>query len=114
MTQIIYSVIGVVFFVAVPRVRHGHQASCSRYTYILGLAGIFLIAFPALLPSQHQRGGRHRREDPGLASAGSPSSRKSSGSCCSPRFFASYLVVNGRKLSLLTEKWWIFSLPRAA
>jgi cell division protein FtsW (lipid II flippase) len=26
--------------------------------------------------------------------------------------FASYLVVNGRKLSLLTEKWWIFSLPR--
>ena len=26
--------------------------------------------------------------------------------------FASYLVVNGKKLSLLTEKWWIFSLPR--
>ena len=26
--------------------------------------------------------------------------------------FASYLVVNGMKLSLLTEKWWIFSLPR--
>jgi cell division protein FtsW (lipid II flippase) len=26
--------------------------------------------------------------------------------------FASYLVINGKKLSLLTEKWWIFSLPR--
>ena len=26
--------------------------------------------------------------------------------------FASYLVVNGKKMSLLTEKWWIFSLPR--
>src|SRR6185437_8397614 len=26
--------------------------------------------------------------------------------------FASYLVMNGKKLSLLTEKWWIFTLPR--
>jgi cell division protein FtsW (lipid II flippase) len=26
--------------------------------------------------------------------------------------FASYLVINGKKLSLLTEKWWIFTLPR--
>ena len=49
MTQVIYSLIGVGCFVAVlkfisePRV-------LQRYTYILGLVGMFLIALPAFLP----------------------------------------------------------------
>jgi cell division protein FtsW (lipid II flippase) len=81
------------------------------YTYVLGLAGLFLIALPALLPSSIS----------GVAGTGAKIQVSIGGFSVQPEefgklllatSFASYLVVNGKKLSLLTEKWWIFSLPR--
>jgi cell division protein FtsW (lipid II flippase) len=75
------------------------------------LAGLFLIALPALLPSSIS----------GVAGTGAKIQvsigqfsvqPEEFGKLLLAASFASYLVVNGRKLSLLTEKWWIFSLPR--
>jgi cell division protein FtsW (lipid II flippase) len=81
------------------------------YTYILGLIGIGLIGIPALLPSSIS----------GVAGTGAKIQVSLGGFAVQPEefgklllaaSFASYLVINGKKLSLLTEKWWIFSLPR--
>jgi cell division protein FtsW (lipid II flippase) len=109
-TQIIYSVLGVAVLVAflalIPDVRR-----LQPYTYILGLIGIGLIAIPALLPSRIS----------GVAGTGAKIQVAIGGFSVQPEefgklllaaSFASYLVINGKKLSLLTEKWWIFSLPR--
>jgi len=85
--------------------------SLQPYTYVLGLVGIGLIAIPALLPSSIS----------GVAGTGAKIQVSIGGFSVQPEefgklllaaSFASYLVVNGRKLSLLTEKWLIFSLPR--
>ncbi len=110
-TQIIYSVIGVVVLVVF-------------------LALIKDIKAPAAV-HLHLRPGRHRSSSRSprccrRASAGWPGPRakiqvsiggfsvqpEEFGKLLLAASFASYLVVNGRKLSLLTEKWWIFSLPR--
>ena len=109
-TQIIYSVLGVAVFVLflalVKDIRR-----LQPYTYILGLVGMGLIAIPALLPSSIS----------GVAGTGAKIQVSIGGFSFQPEefgklllaaSFASYLVINGRKLSLLTEKWWIFSLPR--
>jgi cell division protein FtsW (lipid II flippase) len=109
-TQIIYSVLGVAvlvgFLALIPDVRR-----LQPYTYILGLIGIGLIAIPALLPSRIS----------GVAGTGAKIQVAIGGFSVQPEefgklllaaSFASYLVINGKKLSLLTEKWWIFSLPR--
>jgi len=109
-TQIIYSVLGIAVFVAflalIPDIRR-----LQPYTYILGLVGIGLIAIPALLPGSIS----------GVAGTGAKIQVSIGGFSFQPEefgklllaaSFASYLVVNGKKLSLLTEKWWIFSLPR--
>ncbi len=109
-TQIIYSVLGVavlvVFLALIPDIRR-----LQPYTYILGLIGIGLIAIPALLPSRIS----------GVAGTGAKIQVAIGGFSVQPEefgklllaaSFASYLVINGKKLSLLTEKWWIFSLPR--
>jgi cell division protein FtsW (lipid II flippase) len=109
-TQIIYSVLGVavcvLFLALVPDIRR-----LQPYTYILGLTGIGLIAIPALLPSRIS----------GVAGTGAKIQvaigsfsfqPEEFGKLLLAASFASYLVINGRKLSLLTEKWWIFSLPR--
>ena len=109
-TQIIYSVIGVVVLVVFLALIKDIKA-LQPYTYIFGLAGLFLIAVPALLPSSIS----------GVAGTGAKIQVSIGGFSVQPEefgklllaaSFASYLVVNGRKLSLLTEKWWIFSLPR--
>ena len=109
-TQIIYSVIGVVVLVVFLAVVKDIK-TLQPYTYIFGLAGLFLIALPALLPSSIS----------GVAGTGAKIQVSIGGFSVQPEefgklllaaSFASYLVVNGRKLSLLTEKWWIFSLPR--
>jgi cell division protein FtsW (lipid II flippase) len=110
MTQIIYTVLGiavlVLFLAFVKDIR-----SLQPYTYVFGLIGILLIAIPALLPSSIS----------GVAGTGAKIQVSIGGFSIQPEefgklllaaSFASYLVVNGRKLSLLTEKWWIFSLPR--
>ena len=109
-TQIIYSVLGVAAFVLflafIKDIR-----TLQPYTYVLGLIGFLLIAIPALLPSSIS----------GVAGTGAKIQIDIGGFSVQPEefgklllaaSFASYLVVNGRKLSLLTEKWWIFSLPR--
>jgi cell division protein FtsW (lipid II flippase) len=109
-TQIIYSVIGVIVLVLFLRFVKDIK-SLQPYTYLLGLAGLFLIALPALLPSSIS----------GVAGTGAKIQVSIGGFSVQPEefgklllaaSFASYLVVNGKKLSLLTEKWWIFSLPR--
>ncbi len=109
-TQIIYSVLGVAVFVAflalIPDIRR-----LQPYTYVLGLIGIGLIAIPALLPGSIS----------GVAGTGAKIQVSIGSFSVQPEefgklllaaSFASYLVINGKKLSLLTEKWWIFSLPR--
>jgi cell division protein FtsW (lipid II flippase) len=109
-TQIAYSVIGVIIFVAflafIKDIR-----SLQPYTYLLGLIGLVLIAIPALLPSSIS----------GVAGTGAKIQISIGGFSFQPEefgklllaaSFSSYLVVNGRKLSLLTEKWLFFSLPR--
>jgi cell division protein FtsW (lipid II flippase) len=109
-SQIIYTVLGVAVFVLflwlIKDVR-----ILQPYTYVLGLVGIGLIAIPALLPSSIS----------GVAGTGAKIQVSIGGFSIQPEefgklllaaSFASYLVVNGRKLSLLTEKWLFFSLPR--
>ena len=109
-TQIIYTVLGVAIFVAFLGLIKDIRI-LQPYTYVLGLVGIFLIAIPALLPSSIS----------GVAGTGAKIQVSIGGFSFQPEefgklllaaSFTSYLVVNGRKLSLLTEKWWIFSLPR--
>jgi cell division protein FtsW (lipid II flippase) len=109
-TQIIYTVLGVAVFVLFLAFIKDPK-SLQPYTYVLGLVGLFLIAIPALLPSSIS----------GVAGTGAKIQVDIGGFSIQPEefgklllaaSFASYLVVNGRKLSLLTEKWWIFSLPR--
>ena len=109
-TQIIYSVIGVValvvFLVFIKDIK-----VLQPYTYIFGLAGMFLIALPAMLPSRIS--GVAGTSAKIQVSIGQFSIQPEEfGKLLLAASFASYLVVNGRKLSLLTEKWWIFSLPR--
>jgi cell division protein FtsW (lipid II flippase) len=109
-TQIIYSVIGVVvlvLFLAFIKDVKGLQP----YTYIFGLAGMFLIAIPALLPSSIS-GVAGTSAKIQVSIGGFSIQPEEFGKLLLAASFASYLVVNGRKLSLLTEKWWIFSLPR--
>jgi len=109
-TQVIYSVLGVAVFVAFLALIKDIRR-LQPYTYLLGLVGMGLIAIPALLPSSIS----------GVAGTGAKIQVSIGGFSFQPEefgklllaaSFASYLVINGRKLSLLTEKWWIFSLPR--
>jgi cell division protein FtsW (lipid II flippase) len=109
-TQIIYTVLGVVIFVLFLWLIKDIKV-LQPYTYVLGLVGIGLIAIPALLPSSIS----------GVAGTGAKIQVTIAGFSFQPEefgklllaaSFASYLVVNGRKLSLLTEKWLFFSLPR--
>jgi cell division protein FtsW (lipid II flippase) len=109
-TQIIYSVLGVVVLVVFLKFVKDIK-SLQPYTYMLGLAGLILIALPAVLPASIS-------EVPGttariqISIGGFSVQPEEFGKLLLASSFASYLVVNGRKLSLLTEKWWIFSLPR--
>jgi cell division protein FtsW (lipid II flippase) len=109
-TQIIYSVLGVAVFVAFIALINDIRR-LQPYTYVLGLIGIGLIAIPALLPGSIS----------GVAGTGAKIQVSIGSFSVQPEefgklllaaSFASYLVINGKKLSLLTEKWWIFSLPR--
>jgi cell division protein FtsW (lipid II flippase) len=109
-TQIIYSVIGVVVLVAFLAFIKDVKG-LQPYTYIFGLAGMFLIAIPALLPSSIS-GVAGTSAKIQVSIGGFSIQPEEFGKLLLAASFASYLVVNGRKLSLLTEKWWIFSLPR--
>jgi len=109
-TQIIYTVLGVVIFVLfLWRIKD--IKILQPYTYVLGLIGIFLIALPAMLPGSISSVADTNAKI--QVSIGSFSVQPEEfGKMLLAASFASYLVVNGRKLSLLTEKWLFFSLPR--
>jgi cell division protein FtsW (lipid II flippase) len=109
-TQIIYSVLGVVILVVFLAFIKDIKA-LQPYTYILGLAGMFLIALPALLPSSIS-GVAGTSAKIQVSIGGFSIQPEEFGKLLLAASFASYLVINGKKLSLLTEKWWIFSLPR--
>jgi len=109
-TQIIYSVLGVAILVVFLAFIKDIKA-LQPYTYVLGLVGLFLLALPALMLAGSS----------GVAGTGAKIQVSIGGFSIQPEefgklllaaSFASYLVINGKKLSLLTEKWWIFSLPR--
>jgi cell division protein FtsW (lipid II flippase) len=85
--------------------------SLQPYTYVFGLAGIFLIALPALLPRSIS-GVVGTTAKIQVSIGGFSVQPEEFGKLLLAASFASYLVINGKKLSLLTEKWWIFSLPR--
>ena len=63
-TQIIYSVLGVVVLVVFLAFIKDIK-SLQPYTYIFGLAGLFLIALPAMLPSAISGVAGYHRQDPG-------------------------------------------------
>jgi cell division protein FtsW (lipid II flippase) len=109
-TQIIYSVIGVVALVVFLKFIKDIKI-LQPYTYILGLAGLVLIGLPAVLPSGIS-GVAGTSAKIQISIGGFSVQPEEFGKLLLAASFASYLVVNGKKLSLLTEKWWIFSLPR--
>ncbi|HET9080435.1 MAG TPA: FtsW/RodA/SpoVE family cell cycle protein [Trebonia sp.] len=109
-TQILYSVIGVIALVLFLAFIKDIKA-LQPYPYILGLAGIFLIAIPAMLPASIS-GVAGTSAKIQVSIGGFSVQPEEFGKLLLAASFASYLVVNGKKLSLLTEKWWIFSLPR--
>jgi cell division protein FtsW (lipid II flippase) len=109
-TQLIYTILGVAVFVAFLYFVKDLRVF-QPYTYVLGLAGIFLIGLPAVLPSSIS----------GIAGTGAKIQISIGGFSVQPEefgklllaaSFASYLVANGKKLSLLTEKWLFLRLPR--
>jgi len=110
MTQVIYSLIGVGCFVAVlkfisePRV-------LQRYTYILGLVGMFLIALPAFLPASIS----------GVANTGAKIQISIGGFSLQPgefgrlalaAFFAGYLIKKRDVLALAGKRILGIDLPR--
>jgi cell division protein FtsW (lipid II flippase) len=109
-TQIIYTVLGVLVFVLflvfIKDIR-----ILQPYTYLLGLVGIFLIAIPALLPSSIS-GVAGTSAKVQVSIGGFSIQPEEFGKLLLVASFASYLVANGRQLSLLTEKWLFLSLPR--
>jgi cell division protein FtsW (lipid II flippase) len=110
MTQIIYTLIGIACFVAIlkfisePRI-------LQRYTYILGLVGVFLIALPAFLPSSIS----------GVANTGAKIQISIGGFSLQPgefgrlalaAFFAGYLIKKRDVLSLAGKRILGIDLPR--
>jgi cell division protein FtsW (lipid II flippase) len=109
-TQIVYTVVGVVVFVVFIALIKDIRI-LQPYTYVFGLVGLGLIALPALLPSRIS-GVADTSAKIQVSIGGFSVQPEEFGKMLLAASFASYLVINGRKLSLLTEKWWIFSLPR--
>jgi cell division protein FtsW (lipid II flippase) len=110
MTQLIYSLIGIGCFVAVlkfvaePRV-------LQRYSYVLGLTGIILIALPAFLPTSIS----------GVANTGAKIQISIGGFSLQPgefgrlalaMFFAGYLVAKRDVLALAGRRFLGIDLPR--
>jgi len=110
-TQIAYTVLGVLVFVVFLGCIKDIRV-LQPYTYLFGLIGIFLIALPALLPGSISGVAGDQDAKIQIAIGGFSVQPEEFGKLLLAASFASYLVINGKKLSLLTEKWWIFSLPR--
>jgi cell division protein FtsW (lipid II flippase) len=109
--QVIYSALGVAAFVAV-LVFIRDTRVLQRYTYILGLAGLVLLAIPALLPSSIS-------EVPGtgakiqIAVGGFSVQPEQFAELALAVFFAGYLVSKRDVLALAGRQFLGIDLPRA-
>jgi cell division protein FtsW (lipid II flippase) len=109
-TQILYTLIGIGSFVAILRFVNEPRV-LQRYTYILGLVGMALIALPALLPSSIS----------GVANTGAKIQISIGGFSLQPAefgrlalaaFFAGYLIKKRDVLSLAGRRVLGMDLPR--
>jgi cell division protein FtsW (lipid II flippase) len=110
MTQIIYTLVGVVCLVAILKLVNEPRV-LQRYTYIFGLVGMFLIALPAVLPSSIS----------GVADTGAKIQISIGGFSLQPGefgrlaiavFFAGYLIKKRDVLSLAGKRILGIDLPR--
>ena len=81
------------------------------YTYVLGLAGLVLIALPALLPASIS-GVADTSAKIQISIGGFSVQPEEFGKLLLAASFASYLMEHGQQLSLLTDKWLFFKMPR--
>ncbi len=109
-TQVIYTVIGVgVFVLFLWRIKD--IKVLQPYTYVLGLAGLVLIALPALLPASIS-GVEGTTAKIQISIGGFSVQPEEFGKLLLAASFASYLMEHGQQLSLLTDKWLFFKMPR--
>jgi cell division protein FtsW (lipid II flippase) len=109
-TQIIYTVLGIAVFVLFLWLVRDIKV-LQPYTYILGLAGLVLIALPALLPASIS-GVDGTSAKVQIAIGGFSVQPEEFGKLLLAASFASYLMEHGQQLSLLTDKWLFFRMPR--
>ena len=109
-TQVLYTVIGVAVFVLVLW-RIKDIKVLQPYTYVLGLAGLVLIALPALLPGSIS-GVADTSAKIQISIGGFSVQPEEFGKLLLAASFASYLMDHGQQLSLLTDKWLFFKMPR--
>jgi cell division protein FtsW (lipid II flippase) len=109
-TQIVYTVLGIAVFVLFLWLIKDIKV-LQPYTYILGLAGLVLIALPALLPASIS-GVDGTSAKVQIAIGGFSVQPEEFGKLLLAASFASYLMEHGQQLSLLTDKWLFFRMPR--
>jgi cell division protein FtsW (lipid II flippase) len=109
-TQVIYTVLGVVVFVLFLWLIKDIKV-LQPYTYILGLTGLVLIALPALLPGSIS-GVADTSAKIQINIGGFSVQPEEFGKLLLAASFASYLMEHGQQLSLLTDKWLFFKMPR--
>jgi cell division protein FtsW (lipid II flippase) len=109
-TQVIYTVLGVAVFVLFLWLVKDIKV-LQPYTYVLGLAGLLLIAIPALLPASIS-GVADTSAKIQIDIGGFSVQPEEFGKLLLAASFASYLMEHGQQLSLLTDKWLFFKMPR--
>jgi cell division protein FtsW (lipid II flippase) len=110
LTQVVYTLIGIgVFVLFLWRIKD--IKVLQPYTYVLGLAGLVLIALPALLPGSIS-GVADTSAKIQISIGGFSVQPEEFGKLLLAASFASYLMEHGQQLSLLTDKWLFFRMPR--
>jgi cell division protein FtsW (lipid II flippase) len=110
LTQVIYTLVGIAVFVLfLWRIKD--IKVLQPYTYVLGLAGLLLIALPALLPGSIS-GVADTSAKIQINIGGFSVQPEEFGKLLLAASFASYLMEHGQQLSLLTDKWLFFRMPR--
>jgi cell division protein FtsW (lipid II flippase) len=109
-TQVIYTVLGVAVFALFLWLVKDIKV-LQPYTYVLGLAGLVLIALPALLPGSIS-GVADTSAKIQISIGGFSVQPEEFGKLLLAASFASYLMEHGQQLSLLTDKWLFFKMPR--
>jgi cell division protein FtsW (lipid II flippase) len=110
LTQVIYTLLGIgVFVLFLWRIKD--IKVLQPYTYVLGLAGLVLIALPALLPGSIS-GVADTSAKIQINIGGFSVQPEEFGKLLLAASFASYLMEHGQQLSLLTDKWLFFKMPR--